>query len=767
MQLLAEMRRKTRPFVKTLRLCFMCCFVYFVSSVSGKMLSEKMILLEFKNSISDPSGLLSSWRADNSRYCSWFGVTCNSDSRVLGLKIAGNAGNNSCLASCFKYGEFALHGFGIRRNCSARNGKLIGELSPVIGKLTELRVLSLSFHELNGEIPGEIWGLKNLQVLDLEGNSLSGNLPSEFTGFRKLQVLNLCFNRIVGEIPRSLSECRGLRVLNLEGNELEGLIPGFLGSFKKLKGLYLSSNRLVGSVPDELVINCWNLRHLDLSANFLQGKIPPSLGNCDQLRTILLFSNQFVGVIPREFGQLQRLEVLDLSQNKLNGPIPVDLSHLQSLKYVSLACNNLSGSIPSMFTRLHSLKYLDLSLNSLSGEIPQGLVNLTRRMMWQSVKLSIPPSDLQGQGLNETYANSPPSSKSKTGKKGMSSIDMATIVSATAIVTVLLVLVVLFFCIRKRKQNSTAQVSEPYNRREIVVFNDIGVPLTLDTVIEATGNFNSSNCIGNGGFGATYKAEVSPGVILAVKKLTIERCQGVRQFDAEVRCLKRIQHKNLITLVGYYASEAEMFLIYNYLPGGNLEQFIQRATRIVDWKVLHKIALDIACALYHLHSQCNPRILHRDVKPSNILLDDDLNAYLSDFGLSRLLGAAETHATTGVAGTFGYVAPEYALTCRVTEKADVYSYGVVLLELISDKRALDPSFSAHANGFTIVTWASMLLRRGQAKEVFIAGLWDVGPQDVLVDVLHLAIMCTGETLTGRPSMKQVVQRLKQLEPHSS
>ncbi|CAN1120588.1 Probable LRR receptor-like serine/threonine-protein kinase RPK1 [Linum perenne] len=135
-----------------------------------------------------------------------------------------------------------------------------------------------------------------------------------------------------------------------------------------------------------------------------------------------------------------------------------------------------------------------------------------------------------------------------------------------------------------------------------------------------------------------------------------------------------------------------------------------------------------------------------------------------NFGLARLLGASETHATTGVAGTFGYVAPEYAMTCRVSEKADVYSYGVVLLELVSDKKALDPSFSSQENGFNIVSWAGMMLRNGRAKEVFTDGLWELSPHDDLVEMLHLAVTCTDETLSTRPTMKQVLNRLMMIRP---
>ncbi|KAI5405379.1 LRR receptor-like serine/threonine-protein kinase rpk2 [Lathyrus oleraceus] len=262
------------------------------------------------------------------------------------------------------------------------------------------------------------------------------------------------------------------------------------------------------------------------------------------------------------------------------------------------------------------------------------------------VSLTVPSANQQGQFEDNSSITA--QSTRKNSDNGFSAIEIASITSASAIVSVLIALIVLFFFTRRWKPNSRVGGSA---KREVTVFTDIGVPLTFEDVVQATGNFNASNCIGSGGFGATYKAEISQGILVAVKRLSVGRFQG-----------------------------------------GNLEKFIQeRSTRAVDWKILHKIALDIARALSYLHDQCVPRVLHRDVKPSNILLDDDFNAYLSDFGLARLLGTSETHATTGVAGTFGYVAPEYAMTCRVSDKADVYSYGVVLLELLSDKKALDPS----------------------------------------------------------------------------
>ncbi|XP_030484416.2 LRR receptor-like serine/threonine-protein kinase RPK2 [Cannabis sativa] len=1089
---------------KTVVFFFFCCvFLLVPGKVSASLLSEKAILLDLKASFLDPTGILSSWNSTPSdhHHCSWFGVSCDSASRVVSLRISGGRvverGNFQPLFSCSQSSRF--NGFGRRsgrrRSGSHSKGKLKGNLSPLIGKLTELRVLSLPYNDLSGEVPFEIWGLEKLQVVDLEGNLITGKIPHGFSGLRRLRVLNLGLNRIDGELPLSLSKLEDLKVLNLAGNALNGTIPGFLGGFPKLESLDLSRNRLTGTVPAEFGNSCDLLEHLDLSGNFLEGIIPGSLGKCRHLQKLQLFSNMLSGVIPRELGQLRMLEVLDVSRNSLGGPIPAELgecvnlsvlvlsnlfipfrnnensnrgsennhfegsiperittlpklrilwaprvsfegklpvnwghchnlemvnlaqnhlegelvgifekckklhhldlssnklygeldeklsvpcmtlfdvsgnlmsgsvpryegkmcsslslnpelvqfyepscpyklfftcktrvetnfpfarpsftvihnlsgnnfsgaiqsfpvepkifgkqtvyaflaggnkltgsfpgnlfrncngldgmildvsnnrlsghiplkigvmckplvfldasgneirgsipptlmnltslvtldlsrnklhgqvppgmSSLKHLKYLSLADNNLTGPIPHSFGWFHSLEVLDLSSNALSGDIPEGLFHLRNLTI-----LQLNNNKLHGQIISGTTNVKSPSSTSKfsrllaveasnepdenynsqnavafesgsgsnTGNGGLNPIEVASIASASAIVLVLIALIILFLYTRKWMPDSRVQGLE---LREITVFTNIGAQLTFESIVRATGNFNASNCIGNGGFGATFKAEIQPGIIVAVKRLSVGRFHGAQQFHAEIKTLGRVRHPNLVTLVGYHASETEMFLIYNYLPGGNLENFIkQRSTRATDWNILHKIALNIAHALAYLHDQCVPRVLHRDVKPSNILLDNNFNAYLSDFGLSRLLGTSETHATTGVAGTFGYLAPEYAMTCRVSDKSDVYSYGVVLLELISDKKPLDPSFSSHGDGFNIVSWASMLLRQGRAKEVFTAGLWDAGPHDNLVEMLHLAVTCTNETLSIRPTMKHVVQKLKRIQPLS-
>ncbi|CAL5185976.1 unnamed protein product [Lathyrus oleraceus] len=596
-------------------------------------------------------------------------------------------------------------------------------------------------------IAGDRMEEKSGYTLLVDQNEFTGPFPTyllkKCEGLDGL-LLNLSFNRLSGEIPSNISRmCKSLKVLDASGNRISGEIPYTVGDSVSLVSLNLSKNQL-------------------------QGQIPASLGQMKDLKFLSLAGNNLSGSIPSNLGQLYSLQVLDLSTNSLTGEIPKFIENMRNLTDVLLNNNNLSGHIPAGLANVTTLSILNVSFNNLSGYLPSNssLIKCSSAVgnpflsSCRGVSLTVPSANQQGQFEDNSSITA--QSTGKSSDNGFSAIEIASITSASAIVSVLIALIVLFFFTRRWKPNSRVGGSA---KREVTVFTDIGVPLTFENVVQATGNFNASNCIGSGGFGATYKAEISQGILVAVKRLSVGRFQGVQQFHAEIKTLGRLHHPNLVTLIGYHACETEMFLIYNYLPGGNLEKFIQeRSTRAVDWKILHKIALDIARALSYLHDQCVPRVLHRDVKPSNILLDDDFNAYLSDFGLARLLGTSETHATTGVAGTFGYVAPEYAMTCRVSDKADVYSYGVVLLELLSDKKALDPSFSSYGNGFNIVAWGCMLLREGRAKEFFTPGLWDAGPENDLVEVLHLAVVCTVDSLSTRPTMKQVVKRLKQLQP---
>lgn len=687
---------------------------------------------------------------------------------------------------------------------------LSGVIPRGLGQCRNLKFLNLSSNRLSGSLDKDLYP-HCMDVFDVSGNELSGSVPAFGNKGCASQLTldampsgysSLFMSEAVAEL--SLGYCNSgdcsFVYHNFAKNNIEGRLTSLPLSADRygnrtMYACILDHNNFTGSVDAILLEQCSKLNGLIIS--FRDNKISGGLteevsAKCRAIRVLDLAENQISGVMPANIGLLSALVKMDMSKNLLVGQIPSSFKDLNSLKFLSLAGNNISGHIPSCLGQLSSLEVLDLSFNSLSGNIPSNLVTprgLTALLLnnnelsgnvadlMPSASLSVfnisfnnlaGPLHSNVRALSETDGNpepeNTPTDSGGGGGGGFTKIEIASITSASAIVAVLLALIILYIYTRKCASRPSRR---SLRRREVTVFVDIGAPLTYETVVRAAGSFNASNCIGSGGFGATYKAEIAPGVLVAIKRLAIGRFQGIQQFQAEVKTLGRCRHDNLVTLIGYHLSDSEMFLIYNFLPGGNLERFIQERTkRPIDWRMLHKIALDVARALAYLHDNCVPRILHRDVKPSNILLDNEYTAYLSDFGLARLLGNSETHATTGVAGTFGYVAPEYAMTCRVSDKADVYSYGVVLLELISDKKALDPSFSPYGNGFNIVAWACMLLQKGRAREFFIEGLWDVAPHDDLVEILHLGIKCTVDSLSSRPTMKQVVRRLKELRPPS-
>ncbi|KAL0924138.1 hypothetical protein M5K25_004946 [Dendrobium thyrsiflorum] len=594
---------------------------------------------------------------------------------------------------------------------------------------------------------------------DFSSNDFSDSMPYFLLPANEKFSYGLLLNNnwFNGSLPDNLwKSCTGLRglAINLSSNQVSGEIGMLLNCFQ-IKIFEAANNNLSGPFPSDIG-NLLSLLYIDLRRNNLNGSVTNQLGTLKHLEVILLGGNYLSGTIPAQLGELASLKLLDLSRNSLSGSIPSSLADASNLEMLLLDHNYLSGNIPPSFSKLSRLAMLNVSFNNLSGEIPH-LVHVTDCKLFEGNQFlepclhlnANPPSGLASK--NYTASSNGRISKLKP-------FMVASIASAAAIIFILVLLIIFLITWRKRF------VKPSLGSKVVVTFTETPSELTCSNVLRATGNFSVQNLIGTGGFGATYKAELLPGYLVAVKRLYIGKFQGLQQFDAEIRTLGRIRHKNLVTLIGYHRGERDTFLIYNYLSGGSLETFIQNMPqRDIQWPVIHKIALDLAQAISYLHYSCAPRIVHRDIKPSNILLDEKLNAYLSDFGLARLLEVSQTHATTNVAGTFGYVAPEYATTCKVSDKADVYSFGVVLLELLSGKRSLDPSFWDYGDGFNIVAWGRLLIQEERSAELFSPSLLEAGPMDKLVGILRLALACTVESLSIRPSMKQVVEILKKLK----
>jgi Leucine-rich repeat (LRR) protein len=668
---------------------------------------------------------------------------------------------------------------------------IAGTLPPWFGECHGLTFIDLSSNRLEGSMPAELT-IGCLTYLNVSGNTLSGPLVSstksqcsnhsigddtvmqyydelvgnvlagnsfgpELGGIASVAFHDFSNNGFGGTLPSLTVSLDGNYSygLWLDGNMFSSTLSASFFEFCKFAtviAVNLSRNQLSGNL--DMLSTCSFIRNFDAGYNNFSGSIP-DVGSLHFLRSLVLSGNNLTGQIPGQFGDLAALEVLDLSNNSLTGSIPLRLTDASCLEVLRLDHNRLSGSIPPRFSELTQLTVLDVSFNNLSGDIP----NLRHPV---DCGFFIGNSLLhQCLGTNASLPPTEATSSSKGAKKWGSKFKTLMVIlvaASTAVISFLLVILLFFVCERRKR----VKISN-LRTKVVVTFTDAPPELTYENLIRATSNFSIQNLIGTGGFGATYKAELAPGFLVAVKRLAMGRFQGLQQFDAEIRTLGRIRHRNLVTLIGYHLGESDTFLIYNYLSGGNLETFIhEMGSRNVSWIEVYKIAVDVAQALAFLHFSCTPRIIHRDIKPSNILLDEDLNAYLSDFGLARLIEVTQTHATTDVAGTFGYVAPEYATTCRVSDKADVYSFGVVLLELMSGKRSLDPSFSQFGNGFTIVSWGRMLMQEHNTSEFFSRGLLDAAPKDRLTEMLKIALSCTSESVAVRPSMRQVAAKLKQL-----
>ncbi|KNA23216.1 hypothetical protein SOVF_026650 [Spinacia oleracea] len=530
----------------------------------------------------------------------------------------------------------------------------------------------------------------------LNGNGFNGSLPGKLlSGCQNLHSVsvNLTANHISGEIYRTLlQDCLELTSFEVAQNQMQGSISSGIS-------------------------NLHMLSHLDLRENQLTGPLPKQLGDLKTLKSLFLGGNNFTGGIPLHLGQLTSLEDLDLSRNNLRGPIPSALANATNIKVLLLDHNVLTGDVPWSFSSLSHLVELDVSFNNLTGHIPH-LQNISDCERFRGNRFlhscpdpySVPPAGLPVPLEVENVHH----------RRKVKSLIIAAVISVSVVVSVLLMIVLGLIFGKKKLGRLTC-----LRRKVVVTFAATPVELTYDNVVSATGNFSIRNLIGTGGFGSTYKAELVPGYLVAVKRLSIGRFQGIQQFEAEIKTLGRVRHKNLVTLIGYYVGDTEMFLIYNYLSGGNLETFIHdRSAKNVKWPEIYKITDDVAHALAYLHYSCVPRIVHRDIKPSNILLDEELNAYLSDFGLARLLEVSQTHATTD--------------------------------------KTLDPSFSEYGNGFNIVGWAMLLMGKGRCSEFFYSELWESGPEENLLKMLQLALSCTVESLAIRPSMKQVLEKLKQL-----
>ncbi|XP_026444132.1 LRR receptor-like serine/threonine-protein kinase FLS2 [Papaver somniferum] len=643
--------------------------------------------------------------------------------------------------------------------------KFSGAIPSGLSKLSFLQGLSLPDNALEGEIPTEIFELKNLAELKLQKNRFSGPIPDFFSKLEKLTYLDLHGNNFQGSIPRSLRFLNRLSVLDLSRNNLTGAIPGtMITGIKELQILLnLSSNFLSGVIPEELG-ELEMVQAIDLSSNNLSGSIPVTFGGCKSVLLLDISGNTLTGQIPDKiFPQMYSLLSLNLSSNRLNGMLEEKLANMKHISTLDLSVNNFTGKIPESFTKLSTLKHLNLSFNQFEGPVPT-----------EGIFSTIVLSSLEGNPslcgikfLSSCSRESHSNSRSRFSRKSI--LILIILGSVSVILLIVFIAIIVHRHANKRnpkgdmdseRQYSLTPSLKRFERKEIE---------------SATDFFDEGNVLGVSSLSTVYKGRLENEILVAVKKLILDQFpeESNKCFDRELKTLSYLRHKNLVKIIGYAWESGKLkALVLQYMENGNLESVIHdNSTDKSRWTLEErmKVCISVANAMVYLHSGYGDPIVHCDLKPSNILFDEHWEAHVSDFGTSRILGVhLDTESgislSSAFQGTIGYLAPEFAYMRKVTTKADVFSYGVLLMEFLTAKRPTGP---IEENGFpvTLHQLVERALTNGGdgilelADQNMNLNMSSKGEEEKLIALLELALSCTSLAHEDRPDMNEVLSTL--------
>ncbi|MED6161567.1 hypothetical protein PIB30_062020 [Stylosanthes scabra] len=687
-----------------------------------------------------------------------------------------------------------LHFFGINNNSLIGSGTArdLDFLSSLIN-CTNLAMLILQGNNLGGVLPDLIGNLSiNLYALDMSNNKISGRLPQGIGNLFGLGYLFMDENFLEGTIPDSIGKLQNLGRLSLDENNLSGKIPIAIGNLTMLSEVYMSSNKLEGSIPFTLRY-CTNMQTFSCGENNLTGSIPnQTFGYLDGLVNLDLADNSIHGPIPPDFGNLKHLSKLYLYANKLSGVIPVELGACSALLELYLDINFFHESIPKFLASLKSLEILELSNNSFSGTIPHELENLT---LLNTLNLSYNqlygPVPLGGVFSNITIMslvgnkdlcggipqlNFPPCPTFSSNKhKGSLKKKIMLISVIGALLISFLVLSI--YCLRKKPKKLSSSPSLDLEHGYLRV--------SYGELHQATNGFSSSNLVGAGSFGSVYRGTlVHFERPVVVKVLKLQTYGASKSFMAECKALGKLKHRNLVNILTCcssvdYKGDDFKAIVFEFMPNGSLETLLHntiedREPTNLSLNLLQRvnIALHVAFALDYLHNESEDVVVHCDIKPSNILLDDDMVAHLGDFGLARLVHGAASHSSSDgsssvIKGTIGYVPPEYGAGGAVSTEGDMYSYGILLLEMITAKKPTDTMFG---EGLNLRNFCNMATAEGIIEIVDSTLLTPIDEEEkrtmhhqnieeCLVSLASIGVACSQEFPTQRMNIKDVIMEL--------